>query len=98
MRALRLIAAGLRLIVWALGDLPDEQDRLLAAAVLLAVNSTWTELSRQDGRRRVVILDEAWRIYETSEAAGRIVEGLARRLAKGARKYNAGPTNTNSGP
>src|SRR5947208_2447592 len=79
-----------RVAVWALGDLTDEHDRVLAAAVLRAVHSIWTELSRRDARRRVVILDEAWRIYETSEAAGRIVEALARRLAKGARKYDAG--------
>ena len=81
------------LVVWALGDLPAENERLQAAAVLLVVHALWTEIARQDRRRRVVILDEAWRIYETSAAAGRILEGLARRLAKGARKYNAGLTN-----
>ena len=81
------------LVVWALGDLPAENERLQAAAVLLVVHAIWTEIARQDRRRRVVILDEAWRIYETSAAAGRILEGLARRLAKGARKYNAGLTN-----
>lgn len=81
------------LVVWALGDLPGENERLLAAAVLLAVHATWTEIARKDHRRRVVILDEAWRIWETSAAAGRVLEGLARRLAKGARKYSAGLTN-----
>jgi hypothetical protein len=81
------------LVVWALGDLPAENERLLAAAVLLVVHAVWSEIARQDRRRRVVILDEAWRIWETSAAAGQVLEGLARRLAKGARKYNAGLTN-----
>jgi hypothetical protein len=81
------------LIVWALGDLPPENERLQAAAVLLVVHAVWSEIARQDRRRRVVVLDEAWRIWETSAAAGQVLEGLARRLAKGARKYNAGLTN-----
>ncbi|HLI57068.1 MAG TPA: hypothetical protein VKY26_08575 [Actinomycetota bacterium] len=81
------------LVVWALGDLPPENDRLQAAAVLLVVHAVWSEIARQDRRRRVVVLDEAWRIWETSAAAGQVLEGLARRLAKGARKYNAGLTN-----
>jgi hypothetical protein len=81
------------LVVWALGELPGDQERLAAVAVLLAVHAIWTEVARRDGRRRVVVLDEAWRLYEVSAAAGRVVEGLARRLAKGARKYNCGLTN-----
>lgn len=81
------------LVVWALGDLPAENERLLATAVLLVVHEVWSEIARADRRRRVVILDEAWRIWETSAAAGRVLEGLTRRLAKGARKYHAGLTN-----
>jgi type IV secretory pathway VirB4 component len=81
------------LVVWALGDLPPENDRLQAAAVLAVVHAVWSEIARQDRRRRVVVLDEAWRIWEVSAAAGQVLDGLARRLAKGARKYNAGLTN-----
>jgi len=81
------------LVVWALGELPGDQERLVAVAVLLAVHAIWTEVARRDGRRRVVVLDEAWRLYEVSAAAGRVVEALDRRLAKGARKYNCGLTN-----
>jgi hypothetical protein len=80
------------LVVWALGDLPAENERLVAAVALLVVHAVWTEIARQDHRRRVVVLDEAWHISETSAAAGRVLEGLARRLAKGARKYQAGLT------
>ena len=81
------------LVVWALGDLPSENERLQAAAVLAIVHATWSEIARQDRRRRVVVLDEAWRIWETSAEAGTVLERLARRLAKGARKYGAGLTN-----
>ena len=81
------------LVVWALGDLPGDQEHLAAVAVLLAMHTIWTEVTHRDGRRRVVVLDEAWRLYEVSAAAGRVVESLARRLAKGARKYGCGLTN-----
>ena len=80
------------LVVWALGDLPAENERLVAALALQVVHAVWTEIARQDRRRRVVVLDEAWHISETSAAAGRVLEGLARRLAKGARRYQAGLT------
>jgi hypothetical protein len=40
-----------------------------------------------------VVLDEAWKIWQASEAAGRFLERLVKRLVRGARKYQCGLTN-----
>src|SRR5439155_18120752 len=49
------------LVVWALGELPGDQERLAAVAVLLAVHAVWTDRVRGGGRRRGVVREWAWR-------------------------------------
>jgi len=84
------VAAEGRLVVYALGDLPEEEEALMAAGILLAAQGIWRAVARGPRRRRVVILDEAWKITGASQAAGVVLQRLVRRLAKGARKYLAG--------
>ncbi|MEY9963348.1 type IV secretory pathway VirB4 component [Streptacidiphilus sp. MAP12-16] len=74
---------GGHLTVYSLRDLPDE---LAAAGTLLALDRIWrTVTSRQQPRRRLVVIDEAWLLMREIEGAR-----FLHRMAKAARKHQAG--------
>jgi len=72
------------LVVFSLKDLPDEQK---AIGTLLALDTTWRRVSDPAARqaRRLITVDEAWLLMRDPAGAGFLY-----RLAKSARKYQAG--------
>jgi type IV secretory pathway VirB4 component len=72
------------LVVYAIRQLSDE---LRAVGTLLALDAIWHHVTAgaADGRRRLVLVDEAWLLL-SGGLGGRFLQ----RLAKSARKYNAG--------
>jgi hypothetical protein len=86
---------GQRLTVWSTRNLPDE---LRPAGMLLALDAVWRDVDtpapspggRRDAAgpvRRLVVVDEAWTLLREGEGARFLF-----RLAKAARKRNAGLT------
>lgn len=73
---------GGHLTVYSLRDLPDE---LEAAGILLALDRIWRSVTSADGKRRLIIADEAWRLMQDPEGAR-----FCHRMAKSARKRRAG--------
>lgn len=69
------------LAVYSLKDLPEE---LTAAATVLTLDAIWRRLV-DDGRRRLVVVDEAWLLLRQGPGAL-----FLSRLAKAARKKQAG--------
>lgn len=67
------------LTVYSLTDLPDA---LKTAAMLLVLSEVWRQASAGDGRRRMVLVDEAWLLMKDRVAAQFLF-----RLAKSARKH-----------
>ncbi|MBT8226246.1 MAG: DUF87 domain-containing protein [Dactylosporangium sp.] len=75
------------LVVYAIKDLPDE---LKPVGTLLILDAIWRTVSTNnptDGLRRLVLVDEAWRLL-----SGGLGGQFLFRLAKSARKYAAGLT------
>ncbi|MEY9969262.1 type IV secretory pathway VirB4 component [Streptacidiphilus sp. MAP12-16] len=74
---------GGHLTVYSLRDLPDE---LAAGGTLIALDRIWrTVTNRQQPRRRLVVIDEAWLLMREVEGAK-----FLHRMAKAARKHQAG--------
>lgn len=67
------------LTVYTLTDLPEQ---LKTAAMLLVLSEVWRQAAAGDGRRRMVLIDEAWVLMKDPVAAGFLF-----RLAKSARKH-----------
>jgi type IV secretory pathway VirB4 component len=67
------------LTVYTLTDLPEQ---LRTAAMLLVLSEVWRQASSGDGRRRMVLVDEAWLAMKDPVAAKFLF-----RLAKSARKH-----------
>lgn len=73
------------LVVWSLRFLPDE---LRTVGTMLALHHIWGGVdAAADGRRRLVVVDEAWLLMRDAEGARFLV-----RMAKAARKRRAGLT------
>jgi type IV secretory pathway VirB4 component len=67
------------LTVYTLDQLPEQ---LRTAAMLLVLSETWRQAPVGDGRRRMVLIDEAWMLMKDPVAATFLF-----RLAKSARKH-----------
>lgn len=67
------------LTVYTLTDLPEQ---LKTAAMLLVLSEVWRQAAAGDGRRRMVLIDEAWVLMKDPVAAAFLF-----RLAKSARKH-----------
>lgn len=70
-------------IVLELEELKGKTD--LQAVVLQTVMSRINQaiyLGREDGRRKLLVIDEAWDLFGTSENAGKFIETAARRIRK----------------
>lgn len=67
------------LTVYTLTDLPEQ---LKTAAMLLVLSEVWRQAAANDGRRRMVLIDEAWVLMKDPVAARFLF-----RLAKSARKH-----------
>ncbi|WP_410611057.1 VirB4 family type IV secretion system protein [Amycolatopsis sp. lyj-109] len=73
------------LVVFSLRDLPDE---LKAIGTLLTLDAVWRRVSNPaDRRRRLVVVDEAWLLMQSTEGAK-----FLHRMAKTFRKHWAGLT------
>jgi type IV secretory pathway VirB4 component len=79
------VAVDRHLVVFSLRDLPDE---LKAAGVMLALDFIWHRVSGSShGRRKIVVVDEAWQLMRDPEGARYLF-----RLAKSARRHWCGLT------
>ena len=67
------------LTVYTLDDLPEQ---LKTAAMLLVLSEVWRQAAAGDGRRRMVLIDEAWMLMKD-----RVASQFLFRLAKSARKH-----------
>ncbi|MBC9718036.1 ATP-binding protein [Streptomyces sp. TRM66268-LWL] len=70
------------LVVFSLREIPEE---LKSAGMLLALDATWRRVASGTRRRRLVVVDEAWRLMRDPYAARFLFQ-----MAKAARKYWAG--------
>jgi type IV secretory pathway VirB4 component len=79
------------LVVYAIKDLPDELKRV---GTLLVLDAIWRAIANGDHHvRRLVQVDEAWLLLSAG-LGGKFLS----RLAKSARKYNAGLTTISQDP
>jgi len=66
-------------------DIKDMEKELADLAMFITLEFIWNKIKRNDGKRRLLVVDEAWQLMRNEQSANYLIG-----VAKIARKFNAG--------
>lgn len=66
-------------------DVKDMERELADVSMFVSLEFIWNKIKKGDGKKRIVIIDEAWMLMRNQQSSEYVV-----RVAKTARKFNAG--------